>query len=154
MKKYNKLWQSFFAIGLMAIAVQQLVCKDFRPVILPPAFPAWLQNARLICTWIFSVLLIATCAAILFNIKARTVSLITAFVLLLMVICFHVPFVLSGKYAGYLGTWTDPLKCLTLSGGAFVVAGTLSRDSHSSGFIYFLEKLIPLGKYFLAITMV
>ena len=153
MKKYNKLWQCFYAVGLMAIAIQQLVCKDFRPVILPTAFPAWLQAARLTCTWIFSVLLIAACLSILLNIKARTVSLITAFILLLMAICFHVPFVLSGAYAGFLGTWTDPLKCLTLSGGAFVVAGTFSRDMHASGFIYFLEKLIPLGKFFVAITM-
>ena len=84
MKKYNKLWQCFYAVGLMAIAIQQLVCKDFRPVILPTAFPAWLQAARLTCTWIFSVLLIAACLSILLNIKARTVSLITAFILLLI----------------------------------------------------------------------
>ena len=30
MENLNKLWRAFFAIGLIAIAVQQLYCSDFR----------------------------------------------------------------------------------------------------------------------------
>ncbi len=152
MKKYTKLWQCFFAIGFIAIAIQQLVCGNFRPVMLPLAFPAWL-HARLICTWIFSLLLIIACAAIIFDIKARETSLALGFILLLMVICFHIPYELS-IHQKELGFWSDPFKCLTLSGGAFIVAGTFTKNNYAPAFIKFLEKFIPVGKYFLAITMV
>jgi uncharacterized membrane protein len=153
MQNQNKLWRSFFAIGLAAIAVQQLTYADFRPVILPPAFPAWLTH-RLIWTWIFSIAIIAACAVIIFEIKARTVSLILGSILLLFVLLFQIPGQLSGSNFRHIGVWTDTFKELTLSGGAFIVAGSLPRESSASGLIKLLEKLIPLGKYFLAITMV
>lgn len=152
MEKYNKLWRAFFAVGLAAIAVQQLVCADFRPVIIPPAFPAWLP-ARLVLTWLFSLALLACCAAIILEKKARTASLVLGGVLLLFVLLFHIPYELN-LYPAHLGVWTDPFKCLTLSGGAFIVAGTFPKENNTSSFIQFLEKLIPAGKYFLAVTMV
>lgn len=149
MENLNRLWRSFFAIGLIAIAVQQLFCSDFRPVILPPAYPVWFTH-RLIWTWVFSIALIAACITILFEIKARTVSLIMAGIFLLMVLLFQI----SGQTApAQLGGWTNAFKELTLSGGAFLVAGSLISKGHPSALISFLGKLIPLGKYFLAITM-
>src|ERR1700759_1916900 len=113
MENYNKIWRSFFAVGLIAIAVQQIICKDFRPVVLLPAYPAWLTN-RLICTWIFSIALIGACAAIIFEIKARQVALISAAVFLLLVILFQIP---GQPYPTHIGSWTEAFKELTLSGG-------------------------------------
>ncbi|HEY1872538.1 MAG TPA: hypothetical protein VGG71_15855 [Chitinophagaceae bacterium] len=152
MENYNKLWRLFYAIGLIAIAIQQLICADFRPVVLPPAFPAWLP-ARLICTWIFSLVLIAACIAIILEIKARQVSLILGGVFLLLVLFCHIPYQLN-HYPSQLGSWTDPFKCLTLSGGAFIVAGSFLSQSNTSATIKLLEKFIPAGKYFMAVMMV
>jgi uncharacterized membrane protein YphA (DoxX/SURF4 family) len=150
MENLNKLWRSFFATGLIAIAVQQIICHDFRPVMLPPGYPAWLLP-RLVWTWVFSIALIAACAAILFGIKARPVSLLLAAVLLLMVLLFQI----SGQpYPAHLGVWEDALKELTFSGGAFIVAGSFPQENKASGITKLLEKLIPLGKYFLAVMMV
>lgn len=56
-------------------------------------------------------------------------------------------------YPAHLGSWTDPLKELALSGGAFVVAGSLPKERTNSSLIKFLEKLILAGKYFMAVTM-
>lgn len=151
MEKYNQLWRTFFGIALIAIGIQQIICADFRPVIVPPAFPAWLP-ARLIWTWIGSLALIAAGAAIVFQIKARAVSLVSGSILLLLVLLLHVPYEMN-LYPAHLGVWTDPLKCLTLSGGAFVVAGSLPGETNTSAFMQLLEKLIPAGKYFLGITM-
>ncbi len=135
---------------MIAIAVQQLICADFRPVILPPAYPAWLTS-RLILTWIFSFAVIAACLAILFEKRARQVSLILGAVLLLMVLAFQI----SGQPSpAHLAVWTDPLKELTLSGGAFMIAGTFAGKDPRSVLFGLLEKLIPAGKYFLAITMI
>ena len=152
MENYNKLWRLFYAIGLIAIAVQQLICADFRPVILPPAFPAWLP-ARLICTWVFSLGLIADCIAIILEIKARQASLILGGVFLLLVIFCHIPYELN-LHATQLGAWTDPFKCLTLSGGAFIVAGSFPSQNNTSAIIKLLEKFIPAGKYFVAVMMI
>ncbi|HTD98887.1 MAG TPA: hypothetical protein VK668_06350 [Mucilaginibacter sp.] len=153
MENYNKLWRSFFLIGVIAIAVQQLICADFRPVILPAGFPAWLSH-RVVWTWIFSIALIITSLLMLVGIGARTKSLLWGGILLLLVILCQIPSVLTGvNSAKHLGLWIDPFKELTLSGGFFVVAGSLSGESNL-GLIKFLEKLIPAGKYFLAITMV
>jgi uncharacterized membrane protein len=150
MKNKTKIWRLFFAIGLFAIAIQQLVVADFMPVILPAGYPTWLSH-RLIWDWIFSILLAAACLCIFFRIKARLVSLLTGGVLLLMVVIFQI----SGQPApNMLGAWTNAFKELTLSGGAFLVAGSFVRGNKVSGLEHFLEKLIPAGKYFFAVTMV
>jgi uncharacterized membrane protein YphA (DoxX/SURF4 family) len=149
MENRNNLWRLFFATGLLAIAVQQVICRDFRPLILPPGFPAWLPS-RFIWDCIFSVLLAVACGCIIFSIKARSVSLLLAVVLLLMVIIFQLP---GQQYPAHLGTWTNAFKELAYSGGAFLVATSLPRQGITSGLIAFFEKLIPLGKYFFAITM-
>ncbi|MEO6851832.1 MAG: hypothetical protein ABI166_14420 [Mucilaginibacter sp.] len=150
MENYNKLWRSFFAIGVIAIAVQQLICADFRPVIMPPGYPAWLSH-RLVWTWVFSVAMIVAGATILFETKAKQASLILGTILLLFVVLFQIP----GKpYPKIIGAWTDAFKEFTFAGGAFIVAGTLTSANSTSGFLEQLEKLIPYGKYPLAITMV
>jgi uncharacterized membrane protein len=149
MENFNRIWRAFFVIGLIGIAVQQFIFADFRPVILPQAYPAWLAH-RQVWAWIFGLILIAASMAILFEIKARAVSLVMAAVLLLVVLLFQI----SGQpYPNHLGVWTNPFKELTLSGGAFVVAGTFQPLRNASGFITFLGKLIPIGKYFFAITL-
>ncbi|MEP6583665.1 MAG: hypothetical protein ABJA90_05350 [Ginsengibacter sp.] len=151
MEKYNRLWRFLFAISMIAIAVQQLICGDFRPVIVPPAFPAWLPG-RLTMTWIFSIILIVACIAIIVEFKAGITSLVLGAVLLLLTLFLQVPYEL-GMYPAHLGSWTDPLKELALSGGAFVVAGSLPQQRAKSSFIKLMGKLIPAGKYFIAVTM-
>ena len=151
MKSYTPLWRAFFAIGIFAIAAQQLLVADFRPVILPPSFPAWLP-ARLVWTWLISIALIAASVAIIFDIKARPVSLLLGSGLLLLTVLFQVPYEL-GLYPAHLGVWTDPLKELALSGGAFIVAGTFPEVAISSSLTITPGRLIPAGKYFFAITM-
>jgi uncharacterized membrane protein len=152
MEEYNRLWRAFILIGLIAIAVQQLVCADFRSVVLPPAYPAWLSH-RLIWTWVFSIALIAACICILFEIKARTVALLMAVVFLLLFIAAQAPSVIFGPYKFHIGLWTNPFKELSFSGAAFVVAGSFLSDNTAPDFIKLLAKLIPAGKYFFAFTL-
>jgi len=153
MENFDKIWRAFFALGIIAIAVQQLFCGDFRPVIIPEAWPAWLQHeGRLVSTWIVSLSLIAAGIAILFDLKARTISLLLGVLFLLLVIVVQIPYQ-STHYPLHLGSWTNPFKTLVLSGGAFVVAGSLPLQGNNSGFTKSLGMLIPVGKYFMAITM-
>jgi len=149
MEKYNKLWRLFFTIGLIAIAVQQIILVSFVPVMIPQLpFPL---PGHLAWVYIFSIALIASCATITLEIKARSVSLILGGAFLLLVVIFQIPGQLSGPFN--LGSWTTPFKELTFSGGAFVVAGSFPSENNTSGLIKLLEKLIPVGKYFMAFTM-
>ena len=150
MQNYNKLWRSFFAIGVMAIAVQQLICADFRPVILPPAYPTWLYH-RPAWTWVISLTMIAAGAAILFEIKAKPVSLLLGLAFFLLVVLFQIP---GQQNPQVIAAWSDAFKELTLAGGAFVVAGSLPQPFNTPGFFKTLAKLIPFGKYPMAVTMV
>src|ERR1700759_3052636 len=118
MENTTRVWRLFFAVGLFAIAIQELINKDFVLVMLPAGFPVWMTN-RLILDWIFSLSLAIACICIILEIKARPVSLIVGGILLLLVILFQIP----GQHAPMvLAFWVNPLKELTLSGGAFLVA--------------------------------
>lgn len=149
MENITRVWRFFFAIGLFGLAIQELVNSDFLVVILPAGFPAWLSH-RLILDWMFSVPLAIVCICIILEIKPRPAALITGAVLLLMVILFQV---IGQQSPMQLGAWTAAFKELTLSGGAFLVAGSLPRENKVSDMENFLEKLIPAGKYFFAVTM-
>jgi len=149
MENTTRIWRLFFAVGLFAIAIQELINKDFVLVMLPGGFPGWLTN-RLILDWIFSLPLAIACICIILEIKARPISLIIGAVLLLLFILFQVPSLHEPKE---LASWINPLKELALSGGAFLAAGSITRDIKVSPLENFLEKLIPAGKYFFAVTM-
>lgn len=149
MEKYNKLWRLFFAIGLIAIAVQQIILASFVPMMIPQ-LPPWLPG-HLAWVYIFSIALIASCVLIVLEIKARSVSLILGGIFLLLVVIFQIPGQFSGPFN--LASWTTPFKELTFSGGALVVAGSFPPGNNASGLVKLLEKLIPLGKYFMAVTM-
>jgi hypothetical protein len=142
-----------FAIQLIAIAVQQLICADFRPVILPPGYPYWLGD-RIAWTWICSIVIIAASGAILFEYRGRVISLIMADIFLLILLLFHIPYHISTGGLQSIGGWGDAFKMLVLSGGAYIVAGTFDEDGPSSGIIMFSENLIPAGKYFFCTTMI
>jgi len=142
-----------YAIMLIAIAVQQLICADFRPVILPPAYPHWLGD-RIAWTWICSIILIMANGAILFEYRGRVISLLMAGIFLLMLLLFHIPYHISTGGLQSIGGWGDAFKMLVLSGGAYIVAGTFDKDAHAADIIKFSEKLIPAGKYFFSTTMI
>jgi uncharacterized membrane protein len=149
MEDFSKIWRAFFAIGIIGIAVQQIIFADFRPVILPAAYPAWLAH-RLVWAWVISLALGASSVAILFEFKGRTLSLLMGTLLLLIVLAFQI----SGTpYPGHIGSWTNAFKELTFGGGFLVVAGSFPPENTAPDFIKLLSKLIPAGKYFLAVTL-
>lgn len=151
MTKLSHLWRAFFALGIIAIAIQQMINGDLRPVIFPPGIPKS-PEFRVFVNWFLSVILAVLGAAILFSFKARRISLQLGALLLLLALVAQVPYELS-MYPAHLGSWIDPLKELALSGGAFVVAGSIGGESNYPAIIRFWERLIPCGKYFFASVM-
>lgn len=150
MENLNRLWRAFFAVGLTGIAVQQFIFADFRPVILPPAYPSWLAP-RMAWAWVISLALIITCIMILLELRARQASLLMGTLLLLIVIGVQGP---GTPYPNHIGSWTNAFKELTLAGGLFIVAGSIPESRNTTDFMKLLAKLIPAGKWFFSITLI
>ncbi len=141
-----------YGIMMGALAVQQIVYGNFRPVIMPPiSFPG-----ITICVYIFSIALFLASVAIILDRNARTIALIMGGVFLLLIVLFQLPYEL-GYDAGYQGliSWAGDNKELVFSGGAFVIAGSYPVfGKPESALTGLLEKLIPLGSVFVSITMI
>ena len=150
MEKYNRVWRLFYGIAISGIAIQQLIICHFMPVIVPPAAPL-LSNCKA-CVFIISILLLIGGICIAFSKYSRTKALLTAVLLLLLFVLFHLPYQLQNNLH-FLAGWSDALKILALSGGALVVAGSLAHKGIPNKFISILEKLIPIGHYLFAIDI-
>jgi uncharacterized membrane protein YphA (DoxX/SURF4 family) len=156
MESLIKAGRAFYAIGIAGLGIQQFIYADFRPVILPQ----WPSSIPLLVVWAYitGLCLVVAALVILFSKTARSLSLILGMAFLLFFIIFHVTYQLFlSPYSFHLGLWTDPLKELAFSGGAFVLAGSYPEDnlySDKSSLIRFLDKFIPLGRIFFSITMI
>jgi len=142
---------AFFGIGMLGIGLQHFIYSDFPPVILP-SWPQWIHTP--VAAYIIGSAIIIAGILILFGIRARTVSLLLASFLLLCFLLVQCPFVLFMQSPRHLGLWTDPLKELALSGGAFVMAGLSPYVPTGNQSLAIPEKIIPAGKIFFSITMI
>jgi len=146
----------FYGIAILVYGVQQFIYGNFRGVQLPP----WQNHlpALNIIAYITGAGLIVAGASIIFDVRARNVSLMLGGIFLLLVCLVHVPYELVSEpnKSYHLGLWTNTLKELALAGGAFVVAGSYDENhpEQKSVLINFLEKLIPYGSLFFSITIV
>jgi len=141
----------FFGIGITGIGLQHFLYSAFPPVILP-AWPQWMQNPVL--AYLTGVAIVAAGVLIVLGKHTKSISLLLGSFLLCCLVFIQCPFTLfiQPNSPAHLGLWTDPLKELALSGGAFVVAG-ISGDTPKHPLFSVIEKLIPLGKYFFATTL-
>jgi uncharacterized membrane protein len=143
----------FFALGIAGIGFEDFFFGQFIPVVVP-LWPQWISG-HTFSVYCVGALLLASAGAILAGIQARAAAFVLGVLFLLSVLLLHLPaHVLAGAVS--LGAWTDPFKAFTLSGGAFVVAGTLPKGDggRDSSFNGLLDKLTPLGMYPLAVTMI
>ncbi len=158
MRGFIKTGCCFYGFAIVVYGFQQLAYGNFRDVQLP----AWQFHIPGLTIWAFitGLVLIATGAAIIFDIKAKKILLLLGAIFLSLVCFVHVPYELISEpnKPYHLGLWTGALKELALSGGAFVLAGSFPETATSSrsrfSFTRLLEKLIPYGSIFFCITIV
>ena len=113
-----------------------------------PAWPGWIPGQP----WGYAAgsVLVAAGLAILAGVRARTAAILLGSVILLW------DFFRDIDWIRFLSTSLDIAKALALGGGAFVVAGTFPRQEGGpvSSALRPLERLIPLGRFFLAPQMI
>ena len=140
----------FFAAAMVAFGALFFV---FSATVekLAPAWPARIpaQPGALAA----GTLLVLAGVTIAGRLRGRTVALVLGAIILLWDVFCDVDLI---KIAA---TSLDIAKALALGGGAFVIAGTLPRDRWLAGswparVSASLEKLIPLGRFFLAPQMI
>lgn len=162
-KQLIKTGRLLYGISIAAVGVHQLIIKEFRPEILP-AFPS-LVNKIIFFPTLTGVVLLFSGIIISGIIKINTlfkrkVSLYLGFGFLVLFIFCQLPFILifnPDKLSG-LDTWFGAAEELAYSGGAFVMAGSFSKNNHSergqNKFNLFLEKLILFGRIFFSALMI
>jgi uncharacterized membrane protein YphA (DoxX/SURF4 family) len=157
MEAFIKTARAFYGTGIAALGVQQFIYADFRPVIFPAA-PLWVHTSP---AWAYAVGAVLIIAGIFIAIgkKVKTTSLLLGGFLFILFIVFQSSYTLfiQPNSPEHLGLWTDPLKELALSGGAFVMAGSSKNElntTHRNYLFTVLEKFIPFGRIFFSITMI
>jgi uncharacterized membrane protein len=147
--------RTFYGVAMVVYGIQQIFYGTFRNV----QFPAWQSFIPWLFMWaiITGFGLAIAGVAIIINKNGRRVSLYLGGIFLFLFLFVHVPFELFGEVnsSAHLALWTNALKGLALSGGAFVMAGSFTGDvSEKSTLINLLERLIPFGGIFFSITMI
>jgi uncharacterized membrane protein len=145
MKNIVRIGRAFYGAGIVGIGLQQLLYKDFRPVILPE-WPSWL-HASPVWAYLTGAFFIIGGVMIIFEKRTKIVCFSLAVLLLFFFIIFQSPFLLFiNQYSPiHLGLWTNALKELAIAGGALVISGTSKENLLRIGCIFFSVTMIAFG---------
>ena len=109
--------------------------------------PSWMP-AHLFWTYLVGVALIAAALSIVLNKHARLAATLLGSMLLLFVALIHIPNIV-GQHGARL-FWMIALRDTAFSGGAFALAGSLSKRAPSHG----APLLVTVGRFFVGIAAV
>jgi uncharacterized membrane protein len=142
----------FFGIAIAGIGFLTIYYRDFPYMLIPPKH-SWIPGL-VILSYISGAMLICAGLCIVFEKKIRPASLLLGSALLLIFCFYFIPyqFMVSSNYM-HFGDWENAAKELTLSAGAFVMAGGFSKKNENP-LTRFLSKLISLGTILFSITIV
>jgi uncharacterized membrane protein len=156
MENLIRTGRAFYGIGIAGIGVQQFIYSDFRPVLLPQ-WPSWIPFLAG-CAYVAGAALIITGAIIIFSKNAARTALVLGIGFLIFFLVFHVTYQLFiSPYSFHLGLWTDPLKELAFSGGAFVIVASYPSKKFNTDKSFrtgFADIFIPYGRIFFSITII
>jgi uncharacterized membrane protein len=143
-ERVQQVLRVLIAISFAAFGIQHLFYRDFVTRIVP-RLPAWIPWHPF---WagLTGVALVA--GAIALVMKKRGIVMLMGWVCLAAALSLHLPLALASPHNAGLWVWFG--KGLTLSGTAFIAAGSLT--AHDSSLIR--ERLILFGKYSLAGFMI
>ncbi len=109
--------------------------------------PSWMP-AHLFWTYLVGVALIAAALSIVLNRHARLAATLLGSMLLLFVVLIHIPNIV-GQHGARL-FWMIALRDTAFSGGAFALAGSLSKRAPSDGTPW----LVTVGRFFVGIPAI
>ena len=150
MKAVIPIARAFFAIAMVAFGIQHFIYGTFVTRIAPEP-PAWIPWHPF-WAYVAGAVLIVAGIAILSGKGARAAAVLLGVLVLLGFLLLYVPRIAVAPPLG--GLWTNAGKALALSGGAFLVAGSLTRQGTGSSLLGWLDRLIPLGRFFVGAFLI
>jgi uncharacterized membrane protein len=133
----------FFAIPMGVFGTEHLVdASDIAQVV-----PSWMP-AHLFWTYLVGVALIAAALGIVLDKHARLAATLLGSMLLIFVALIHIPNIV-GQHGARL-FWMIALRDTAFSGGAFALAGSLSKRAPSDGTPW----LVTVGRFFVGIPAI
>jgi uncharacterized membrane protein len=111
-----------FGAGVAGLGIQHLVLADFVPVVLP-SLPATITGQG-VWPYVAGVVLIVAGAAIVLGQRSRAAAMFVGAAFLASLILRHIPVQVASGSVRPIAAWNNPLKLLTLAGGAFAVAAS------------------------------
>jgi uncharacterized membrane protein len=112
------LGRFLFALPLLVFGIQHFMYARYVATLVP----SWIPG-HLFWAYFVGVAFIATTLAIATQTKARLSATWLGIMFLLWVLVLHLPRVAAAPHNG--DEWTSAFVALAMSGGAFLVAGTL-----------------------------
>lgn len=150
MKRLKIYSRVAYGLGMAGIGVLHFIYPGFRPVMLP--IPAEATQGMSFVVYLTGTFLMITGIAIALGRNTKPISQLLGLMLLLFFILGHLPNRLMNNPTA-LGAWTDALKLLALSGGAFLVSKSFPH-ADSIKFTNTFSRIVPYGKYFFALMLV
>lgn len=150
MPELKSFGRTFYGLGIAGIGALHFIYAGFRPVIIP--IPPETTNNLNYLVYLTGLVIVIAGLLIAVEIFVKSVSLLLGVFLLLFFLLGHLP----NRFAnnpGIIGAWTDALKILALSGGAFVVSN-LYPNMRARGSFRVINSLALCGKYFFALMLV
>jgi uncharacterized membrane protein len=144
MRTFTLLGRIFIATALIVFGIQHFVYLEFVTRAFP-VIPLWIPGHTLLAC-LFGASLVLTGVFVFLKFKARLACTLLGSLILLMFVLFLIPSLITNIENG--AVWTNAGKALVIAGANFLVAATFPKENHGKP-ISFLERLIPLGKYFL-----
>jgi hypothetical protein len=141
----------FYGVAIGGLGLQTIYYKDLPYMLIPPTqFTASILTSL---AYISGTILVLAGVCIVFEKKPGLVSLVLGSALLLIFCLYYIPyeFMVSPNYR-QLGDWDNAEKELSLSGGAFVIAGCY-RVKNNNTLTGAMTKLIPFGVIIFSITI-
>ncbi|RRB14826.1 hypothetical protein EHT87_09670 [Larkinella knui] len=143
---FYPIGRRFFGLGIAGIGIIHFVVPGLQPVIVPlPPEAVWSGFGYAV-----GAVLTGAGVAILLNWKPQTSARLLGVLLLLFLVFGHLPNRLA-HHPEILGYWTDAIKLVALTGGAFALsapkpdlAGTSAKWSHFASY----------GKYLYALMLI
>jgi uncharacterized membrane protein len=155
MNNLARVGRFFLAIPMVAFGAQHFAYLDFVTRVFPK-LPAWIPaHTFLVC--VLGAILLGAGAAMMAERAARSTALLLGVIILSSFVLLHLPLLIMAPTN--ISLWTRAGKALALSGGSFLVAGSLpikldSPTNAFAGVMRALERFIPLGRFFLAAFLI
>src|SRR5947199_9599301 len=110
MRNLTNTGRIFWGICLLGLSVQQFQYGDVRPVILPPAWPAFLHHQ--VFVYMVSLVMLAGGLAAVSGILLRATAKFVGVFFLALFVLLQAAFILfiQPNSAVHLGLWTDAIK--------------------------------------------